>query len=360
MTDYYDILGVSKNATKEEIKKAYRRLAHRYHPDNKATGNEKKFKEVNEAYQIIQDDKKRAEYDTYGRTFEGETGGSRPGFEGFDFSGFGAGGPGFEFDFGDIFESVFGGAGRKQRVRRGGDIVVDLEVSFEESIFGTERKLLLSKVSLCDACKGSGAGEGSALEKCGACQGSGRVHESRRSIFGAITTLKECAKCSGRGSIPSKKCSVCAGRGVLKKSGEFIVKIPVGIQNGEVINMPGAGEAVANGVPGDLYVKIKVRKHPVFQREGNNIVMDLDIKMSEAILSGEKEIITLDGPIKLKIPAGIDSGEVLRVRGRGVPIGYGLNHKGRGDLMIKILIRTPKKVSKRAKELVERIKEEGL
>lgn len=360
MNDYYNILGVSKSATKEEIKKAYRKLAHRYHPDNKSTGDEKKFKEVSEAYQILQDDKKRAEYDTYGRTFEGETGGARHGFEGFDFSGFGGGRQGFEFDFGDILESFFGGGAKRSRAKRGGDIAVDLEIPFEESIFGTERKLFLSKVSLCDACKGSGAEEGSNLEKCAACQGSGMVHESRRSIFGSFTMPKECSKCSGRGSIPSRKCSACGGYGVLKKNEEIIVKIPTGMQDGEVINMPGMGEAVAGGVAGDLYVKINVRKHPIFSREGNNITMDLDVKMSEAILGGEKEVLTLDGPINLKIPAGIDSGEILRVRGKGVPVKHGFSHKNRGDLMIKVLIRTPKKFSKKAKRLIEQVKEEGL
>lgn len=361
MADYYDILGVSKNATKEEVKKAYRKLAHRYHPDNKTTGNEKKFKEINEAYQTLREDKKRAEYDVYGRTFDGGTGGGRYGFEGVDFNDFAGAGPGFEFDFGDIFENFFSGGTRKQRVRRGGDIVVDMEVSFEESIFGAERKLFLSKTSLCDACKGMGAGEGSDLEKCGACHGSGRIHESRRSVFGTITALKECAKCSGRGSVPSKKCSVCGGRGVLKKSEEIVVKIPSGIRDGEVISMLGMGEAVSNGASGDLYVKINVKKHPVFRREENNIAMDMDIKISEAILGGEKEIVTLDGPIKLKIPAGIDSGEILRARDKGVPIGgHGFNRKGRGDLMIKILVRTPKKISKKAKELLEQMREEGI
>lgn len=361
MVNYYDILGISKSATREEIKKAYRKLAHRYHPDNKSTGNEKKFKEVSEAYQILHDDKKRAEYDTYGRTFEGGTSGEQQqyGFEGFDFGGF-RGGQGFEFDFGDIFDNFFGGAAKRPRAKRGGDIAVDLEIPFEESVFGTERKLLLSKVSLCDACKGSGAEESSSLEKCNACQGSGRVHESRRSIFGAITTLKECAKCSGKGSMPSKKCLVCKGYGVLKKSEEFVVKIPAGIQDGEVISMPTMGEAVANGVPGDLYVKVNVRKHPVFKREGSNIAMDLDVKMSEAVLGGEKEVMTLDGSIRLKIPAGVDSGEILRVRGKGVPIAQGFHKKGRGDLMIRILVRTPKRISKGVKELIEQIKKEGL
>lgn len=367
MNDYYEVLGVPRNATKDDIKKAYRKLAHRYHPD-KSSGDEKKFKEASEAYQTLQDDKKRAEYDTYGRTFSGGGGteGTNQGFDGFDFGDFvSKNGQGFEFDFGDIFENFFGGqTGRttaSRRAKRGADIAVDLSISFEESIFGTERKILLSKISYCSACKGSGAESGSELEKCFACQGSGRVHESRRSIFGSISSFRECAKCAGKGTIPTKKCSACSGYGVSKKSEEITVKVPPGIRDGEAISMPGMGEAVVGGVAGDLYVKFTVGKHSVFKRDGANLAMDLDIKISEAILGVEKDIMTLDGLIKLKIPTGMDSGEVLMVRGKGVPQGHGLpGARGRGDLMIKVVIRTPKKISKRAKELIEELNKEGL
>ncbi|RJQ30595.1 molecular chaperone DnaJ [Candidatus Parcubacteria bacterium] len=364
MKDYYDILGVPRNATKDDIKKAYRKLAHKYHPD-KNSGDDKRFKEISEAYEILYDDKKRVEYDTYGRNFNGSAGG--PGFDGFggfDFGGFGArqNGQGFEFDFGDIFENFFGGqAGRKTKTKRGADIAVDLDIPFVDSIFGTERKILLSKVSYCQSCKGSGAEPGSELEKCPACQGAGRVHESRKSIFGAISTFRECGKCQGRGAIPSKKCSACSGHGVLKRSEEVTVKVPAGIRDGEAISLPQMGEAVPGGIAGDLYVRFNVIKHPVFRRDGLNLTMDLDIKISEALLGIEKEIATLEGPIKLKIPSGVDSGEILRLRGKGVPQAHGApGARGRGDLMIRLIVRTPKKVSKKAKELIDELKQEGL
>ena len=238
---------------------------------------------------------------------------------------------------------------------------MDLNISFEDSIFGTERKILLSKVSYCSACKGSGAEPNSETEKCPACQGAGKIHESRRSIFGAVSSFRECAKCAGKGTIPVRKCNACSGHGVSKKSEEITVKVPPGIRDGEAISLPGLGEAVAGGIAGDLYVKFTVGKHPIFRRDNLNLVMDLDVKMSEALLGAEKDIATLDGPIKLKVPAGINSGEVLVARGRGVPQGHGLSgSRGRGDLMIKIIIRTPRKISKKAKDLIEELKKEGI
>jgi molecular chaperone DnaJ len=367
--DYYEILGVPKNASKEEIKKAFRVLAHKYHPD-KTKGDDKKFKEINEAYQVLSDEKKRAEYDAYGRVFSGGAGPEGFGFDfsaeggaapGWDFGGFSSqGGPAFGWDINDIFENFFGGQSpfgeRRRRVKRGRDISIALEVSFEEAIFGVERRVLLSKTSLCEKCKGSGAEPGTSLEKCPFCQGAGRVRETKRSFFGTFTSLSECSKCLGKGSIPSKKCSVCKGQGVVMRSEEVTVRVPQGIQDGEMIKLEGMGEAISNGIPGDLYVKIHVAKHPLFRREGDNLAMTLNIKISEALLGGEREIRTLDGAIKLKIPSGLDSGEILRVRGKGVPHRQG----GRGDLMIKVLVKTPRKVSSRAKKLIEQLKEEGL
>lgn len=363
MTDYYEILGVARNATQDDIKKAYRKLAHKYHPD-KTKGDDKKFKELNEAYEVLRDDKKRAQYDTYGKTFAGGgAGGYDQGFGGFDYGDFASGGgQGFEFDFGDIFENFFGGQrGGKPRAKRGADIAVDMSISFEDSIFGTERKILISKVSYCSVCKGSGAEPNSEMEKCPACQGAGRIHESRRSIFGAVSSFRECAKCAGKGTIPVKKCHACSGHGVYKKSEEITIKVPPGIRDGEAISLPGMGEAVAGGSAGDLYVKFAVGKHPIFRRDNLNLVMDLDIKISEALLGVEKDIMTLDGLIKLKVPAGINSGEILAVRGKGVPHGHGLSaNRGRGDLMIKVIIRTPRKISKKAKDLIEELKKEGI
>lgn len=364
MSDYYKILGVSRNASKDEIKKAYRKLAHQFHPD-KNKGEDKKFKEINEAYQILSDEKRRAEYDTYGRVFsDGHSGhaGGRPGWDfggnGFDFSGFSAGGrQGFAFDVEDIFENFFGGARSAGRgKKRGRDISIDLEIFFEEGVFGAERRVLLKKSAVCEMCKGTGAEPGSGTQKCEHCAGAGRVNEMKKSFFGTFNTIKECEKCFGKGEIPNKKCSNCKGLGVLLKNEEILVKIPSGIQNGEMIKLVGAGEAVMNGIPGDLYVKIYVASHRVFRREASNLVMDLDIKISEALLGSERDIKTLDGTLKVKIPAGIDSGEILRVRGKGIPYHQG----GRGDLMIKVLIRTPKKISKKAKKIIEELREEEL
>ncbi len=360
--DYYQILGISKNATKDDIKKAYRNLAHKHHPD-KSGGNEEKFKEINEAYHILADDAKRAEYDRYGRVFSGAGAGPNGGggFEGFDFGNFGdfAGKGGFDFDIGDIFGDIFGfsqGGGRV-RQKRGRDISIDLEVSFEESVFGTERKVVLAKMGVCDKCKGRGAEEGAEFKTCSYCQGSGKIHETKRSFFGTISSMTECNHCKGRGKIPEKKCSVCRGEGVLPKKEEVSVKIPAGILDGQMIKLGGEGEAITGGIAGDLYVKIHVRPHSVFKREGNDLVMELDIRLSDAVLGAEKNIQTLDGAIKLKIPAGIDSGEILRIKGKGASA---LRGGSRGDLLIKIIVRIPKKLSSRAKKIIEDLKEEGI
>lgn len=365
--DYYNILGIAKNASKDEIKKAYRRLAHKFHPD-KSQGDDKKFKEINEAYQILGDEKKRNEYDTYGRVFEEGMGG-QPGwdFGGFDFSAGGGAAHGWannEFDISDIFENIFGGeTATKRKRRRGRDISIDLEIPFEESIFGTERRIILSKIAECEKCEGKGSEPGSEFQKCPACEGAGRVHETKRSFFGTFTTARECGKCFGGGKIPEKKCSFCKGGGVVPKKEEVAIKIPSGIYDNEMIKLAGMGEAVSGGTAGDLYVKVHVSPHPVFKREGSNLIMDMDIKMSDALLGSEKEIKTLDGKIKLKIPAGIDSGEILRVKGKGAPQARGFQTDGRGDrgdLMIKVFVRTPKHVSSKAKKLIEELKQEGV
>ncbi|MBU3926003.1 molecular chaperone DnaJ [Patescibacteria group bacterium] len=360
MVDYYDILGVTKSASKEEIKKAYRKLAHKYHPD-KNQGDDERFKEINEAYQILADDKKRGEYDTYGRVFsENMADGGQPGmdfndfnFGDWDFSG--QGGSAFGGDISDIFENIFGGATTTKRKKRGRDISIDLEIPFEESIFGTERRIILSKIAVCDKCKGEGTEPGSDFKKCSSCEGTGRVHETKKSFFGTFTTARECSNCFGKGKIPDKKCSGCKGRGVFPKKEEVIIKIPAGIYDGEMIKLTGMGEAISSGIAGDLYIKVHVSQHQVFKREGGNLIMDMNIKMSDALLGAEKEIKTLDGKIKLKIPAGIDSGEILRIKGKGVP-----SQQARGDLMIKVFVRTPKHVSYKAKKLIEELKQEGV
>lgn len=360
--NYYDILGVKKGASKDEVKKAFRTLAHKYHPD-KGGGNEEKFKEANEAYQVLSDDKKRAEYDTYGRTWNGQgAGGAGPqwgGFEGFDFGGFQQGG--FEgVDLGDIFGEMFGGGfGRGQKVERGSDIAIDAELSFEESIFGVERKVVLSKVSTCETCDGSGAKPGSKTKKCGTCNGKGRVTEVRRSILGPIQTERQCGVCHGSGEVPEELCKSCGGKGILRRQEEIAFAIPPGIGDGEMIRMSGHGEAVKKGgIPGDLYIKIHVRPHKVFRREGANLVIDLDVKLSDALLGGTYVLPGLDGkPFEVKIPESVKFGDILRMKGRGIPTARG---DKQGDLLIKVNIKVPTKLSSRQKKLVEELKQEGI
>lgn len=354
--DYYNILGVEKGASKDEIKKAFRKLAHKYHPDKKG-GDESKFKEVNEAYGILSDDKKKAEYDTYGQVFGDGGGPFGGGAGGFDFSGFQGAGQGFDAsDLGDIFGEFFGGGGRRSNVKRGRDISIDFEISFEESIFGTERKVLLNKTSACEECKGSGAKEGTEMKKCTTCNGQGSVHETKKTFFGTFTSTAECSSCHGVGEIPKEKCKKCSGVGVLKKEEEISVKIPAGMQDGEMIRLSGAGEAVPRGITGDLYIKVHVAKHPVFKREGSNLVMDLNIKLTDALLGGEYTVNTLDGKLKLKIPKNVSFGEILRVRDKGVP----LDNRKRGDLLVHLNINLPSKLSKKTEKIIKELKEEGI
>ena len=350
--DYYNILGVERGASKEDIKKAFRKLAHQYHPD-KQGGDEDRFKEVSEAYSVLSDDKKRAEYDSYGHTFGG---GSAPG-GGFDFSGFQ--GAGFEdVDLGSIFGEfgdLFGGASRP-RQKRGRDISIDLEISFRDSVFGIERKVLIAKLSACQTCQGSGAKEGTERITCKTCNGNGKVRETRNSIFGTFTNVRPCNACGGTGKIPKEKCGTCRGAGVMRREEEITITIPPGLDNGEVIRLGGMGEAVQGGVSGDLYAKVHVLSHPLFHKEGANLVMPLGVKLSDALLGAEYPINTFDGPITVKIPTNISFGEVLRVRGKGVPLERGR----RGDLLIKLNIQLPNKVSKKAEKLIEELRKEGI
>lgn len=370
--DYYDILGVNKSASKEDIKKAFYKLAHKYHPDKKG-GNEAKFKQVNEAYQVLSDDAKRSKYDQFGSGFENmgqQRGGyqQQGGFEGFsaqggpasgwDFSGFGDFSGGDFGNLNDIFSDFFAGGmgGGRPQARRGRDISTEVQISFSDSIFGTNRKILITKTSQCLTCKGSGAKAGSKMETCKHCNGQGKIHESKRTIFGNIGSTKTCEICLGTGEVPKEICDTCKGKGVLRREEEISITIPSGIRDGEMIRMTGMGEAISRGTAGDLYIKINVASHPVFKREGNDLVMNLNLKLSDALLGVKYPIQTLDGNIEVTIPEGVSVNEILRVRGKGVPVGK----NKRGDLLIKLNIKLPSKVSRKSRELIEELKKEGI
>jgi molecular chaperone DnaJ len=352
MKDFYQILGVEKNATKDDIKKAFHKLAHKYHPDKK-DGNEAKFKEASEAYQVLSDDEKRRQYDAM------SAGGFNPGQAGaggnwgFDFNQ--AGGQGFEFDLGSIFNDFFGG-GRGEQARRGRDISVDLEVPFIESIFGAERKITINKVNFCPTCQGSGGEPGSKMQKCPTCEGQGKIKETQRSIFGTFNSVRECPKCHGQGQVPEKKCRTCDGEGTKKSNQEINIIIPAGIEHGEMIRLSGQGEALPGAAAGDLYVRIHVGPNKDWQRDGQNLVTRLKLKLTEALLGTEKDIPALDGTITLKVPAGSNHQDVLRIKGKGVP---GQNGR-RGDILVKIELAMPASLSRQAKKLIEELGHEGL
>lgn len=363
--DYYNILGINKTASKDEIKKAFYKLAHKYHPDKKE-GNEAKFKEVNEAYQILSDDTKRSKYDQFGSGFEqtGEYGGGRgQGFEGFDFSNFSGGfqNGNADFDFGnlnDIFSDFFAGgmSGGRTQNRRGRDISTEIQISFQDSVFGINRKILITKTSSCLTCHGSGAKNGTKMETCKHCNGQGKIHETKRSFLGNISSTKICEVCLGSGEVPKESCDKCKGKGILRREEEISIVIPAGIRDGEMIRMSGHGEAVARGTSGDLYIKINVTPHPVFKRDGHDLIMTLNLKLSEALLGTKYPIQTLDEKIEVAIPEGVAINEILRVRSKGIP----MSKNKRGDLLIKLNIKLPNKLSHKSRELIEKLKEEGI
>jgi molecular chaperone DnaJ len=351
--NYYDILGVEKKATKDDIKKAFRKLAQKHHPDK--GGDEAKFKEITEAYAVLADETKRREYDSYGQTFAGGAGAG--GFGGFDpsqFGGFGNGG--VEFDLNDLFGDLFGQGGGGRRAKRGRDISIDAEITFKESVYGVKRAVLLSKVGTCDTCEGKGAKAGTEMTTCTACNGAGRVHEMRNSVLGSFTSVRACATCEGSGKVPKEKCAACGGRGVLRKEAEIKLDIPAGIDNGEMIRIPQNGEAVKGGTAGDLYVKVHVKPHAVFKKEGAHLVMNLPVKLTDALLGTTVSVPTLDDKVlEVKIPVMTKPEETLRVRGKGIKY-----EGGEGDLLIHLTASLPKKLSGKAKKAIEELRSEGL
>ncbi|MDP3963798.1 MAG: molecular chaperone DnaJ [bacterium] len=361
--DYYQILGVAKNASDEEIKKAYRKLAHQFHPD-KQGGDEKKFKEVNEAYQVLSNGQKRAQYDQFGQTFDGSQ--AQGGFGGFDFSDFmrrsqGGGGSDFgEFDLGDIFGGMFGGGtrGRKATAHdRGQDIAIDIEISLEEAFNGVERTFDLKRQMRCDHCTGTGAEPGTPIKTCPTCKGSGYVREVRRMFLGTFATESVCAQCKGEGKIPEKACGQCRGQGRLPKTQRVTLHVPAGIKNGEVIKLTGEGESGLYGRhSGDLYATVHVKAHQNLSREGDDLHFALRISVIDAALGNDQIVIpTIDGKAKIKIAPGTDAGTVLRLHEKGM---RRLHGKGRGDMFITIDVETPKRLSRKARELLEQLRKE--
>lgn len=361
--DYYAILGIDKKATKDDVKKAFRKLAHKYHPDKKG-GDEAKFKEASEAYTILSDDKRRAEYDAYGRVFSGgPSSGNGP--EGFDFSQFGGfgGAEGFDVNIDDLFggfADIFG-RGTSRGRPRGRDISIDIEVPFKEGIFGTTRKVLITKDATCTRCHGSGGEPNAGTKTCPTCNGKGQIVESRRSPFGVFQSVSTCKSCHGRGKVPEKLCRECRGAGTSRREEEIVVSVPAGIESGQVIRMSALGEAIAGGEAGDLYVKVHVRPHPRFRKEGFNLVTDLSIKVSDALTGADYPLDTLDGPTTVKVPPLRAADEILRMKGKGVPMDRSYSGQShRGDLLIRIKVEFPTKLSHTAKDILKKLKEEGI
>jgi molecular chaperone DnaJ len=351
--DYYKTLGIEKNASKDEIKKAFHKLAHKYHPD-KSGGDEAKFKEVNEAYQTLSDDQKRSQYDTYGEAGANMGGFGGQDFGGFDFSGFQQGAGGFEFDLGDMFGGMFGGG--RSKARRGNDLQTTMNIDFKDSIFGIEKEISIKKPSVCNTCEGSGAKRGTHLETCSQCNGKGQVRNIQRTILGSIATTQTCDKCHGVGKIPKDPCDHCHGKGVVNESRTIKVSIPAGIQNGETLRLGGLGEAIQGGTSGDLYIRIGVATHKTIVRQKNDLISNLSIKLTDALLGAEYAVETLDGTIPVTIPAGTRVGDDITLKGYGVPIS---SHK-RGNFIIKLNITLPAKLSREARDIIEKLKKEGI
>lgn len=338
--DYYEVLGVSKSATKDEMKKAYRKLSKQYHPDiNKDPDATDKFKEISEAYEVLTDDQKRAQYDQFGHTDPNQ------GFGGSDFGG------GFGFD--DIFSSIFGGGGRRRdpnAPRQGADLQYTMTLSFEEAVFGKDTTIEIPREETCDTCNGSGAKPGTKPETCKHCNGSGQLNVEQNTPFGRIVNRRVCNHCSGTGKMIKHKCSTCGGAGKVQNRKKISVKIPAGVDDGQQLRVSGQGEPGFNGGPsGDLYVVFQVRSHEFFERDGDDIYCEMPLTFAQAALGDEVEVPTLHGKVKLKVPAGTQTGTKFRMKGKGVANVRGY---GQGDQHIIIRVLTPTNITEKQKELL--------
>ncbi|OPX42669.1 chaperone protein DnaJ [Ruminiclostridium hungatei] len=356
--DYYEVLGVQRGATDAELKKAYRNLAKKYHPDvnpgNKEA--EAKFKEANEAYEILSDSQKRSRYDQFGHA-------------GTDPNGFGGGAGGFsDFDFGgigDIFETFFGGSGfggggrsrAKRGPQKGADIKYAMEISFEEAAFGVEREINVSRMEVCSKCSGSGAKAGTQASTCQHCNGTGQVQSRQNTPFGQFINTKTCEVCKGEGKIIADPCPACNGKGKLRNNVKLKINVPAGIDDGQTISLRGEGDPGSKGGPnGDLFLNIRVKTHPLFKRQGNDVVCEVPVTFAQAALGAELEVPTLDGKVKYTVPEGTQTGSVFRLKGKGIPF---LRGNGRGDQYVKVNIDVPKKLNEKQKALLKEFAELG-
>ena len=348
--DFYEVLGVKKDSSEADLKKAFRSMAKKYHPDVNPGDKtaEAKFKEVNEAYDILSDSQKRARYDQFGHA------GVDPNASAGPFGGFG----GADFDLGDIFDSFFGGGGFGSRsssrsrngAQRGADLKQRIEITFEEAAFGVEKELSVSRKEKCGKCNGTGAREGSSPVTCTACHGTGQTQVRQNTPFGQFSTISECGVCHGEGKIISNPCAQCNGSGTIRKSSRIEVKIPGGIDNGQSISLRGEGEPGSKGGPsGDLYVTVSVKKHPLFTRDGADVVCEMPITFVQAALGSEVEVPTLDGKVKYAIPEGTQTGTVFRLKNKGIPH---LRGNGRGDQFVRTIIEVPKKLNEKQKKIL--------
>lgn len=348
--DYYQTLGLEKNASAEEVKTAFRRLALEHHPDR--GGNAEKFKEANEAYQVLSDPQKRAQYDRFGAVPEGGQG-----FPG-GFSGFG--GQGFNInmeDLGDIFGGfgdLFGG-GARSTAHAGRDIEIDAKIDFLQAVFGTEFTTEITKPSSCPHCTGTGGEPGSKQETCSTCKGSGRIAQNRNTMFGVFQTMSTCPTCHGAGKKFDQPCTICRGSGVTRERKKITVRIPAGVADGNTIRVTGEGEAGERGATaGDMYVHVRVAPSHELARRGDDIVSEAKVSFSQAALGSSTPVQTVDGEVELKVPAGTQPGTVIKLKGRGVPH---LRREGRGDHLVTVSVEVPKKLSKKQKKLLEELRD---